>query len=169
HIGPATAFSFNIPTRKASGAMTVDKGRGERIVVRDVVYLGGMRPRCEGMGSVSDIDLSQLYDDSKSLNEGALSIPGYTADGWYVRIFGAFLDLDKPIRKYNKKELQDFLYKEPTKVKFQNLNLTYEGLVPRIQKSFLSKDVDAMQPHIRAFVERAVTFTTCPECGGTRL
>jgi len=170
HIGPATAFSFNIPTRKASGAMTVDKGRGERIVVRDVVYLGGMCPRCEGMGSVSDIDLSQLYDDSKSLNEGALTIPGYTADGWQVRIFAAAgLDPDKPIRKYTKKEREDFLYSKPRKVKFQNINLTYEGLVPRIQKSFLSKDVDAMQPHIRAFVERAVTFTTCPECGGTRL
>ena len=170
YIGPATAFSFNIPTRKASGAMTVDKGRGERIVVRDVVYLGGMCPRCEGMGSVSDIDLSQLYDDRKSLNEGALTIPGYTADGWQVRIFAAAgLDPDKPIRKYTKKEREDFLYSKPRKVKFQNINLTYEGLVPRIQKSFLSKDVDAMQAHIRAFVERAVTFTTCPECGGTRL
>ena len=170
YIGPPTAFSFNVPTRKASGAMTADKGKGERIVVRDVVYLGGMCPRCEGMGSVNDIDLSQLYDDSKSLNEGALTIPGYTADGWQVRIFAAAgLDPDKPIRKYTKKELQDFLYSKPRKVKFQNINLTYEGLVPRIQKSFLSKDVDAMQPHIRAFVERAVTFTTCPDCGGTRL
>ena len=122
------------------------------------------------MGSVTDIDLSQLFDDSKSLNEGALTIPGYTADGWYVRIFAAAgLDPDKPIRKYTKKERQTFLYKEPTKVKVEKMNLTYEGLVPRIQKSFLSKDVDAMQPHIRAFVERAVTFTTCPECGGTRL
>ena len=122
------------------------------------------------MGSVTDIDLSQLYDDSKSLNEGALTIPGYTADGWQVRIFtAAGLDPDKPIRKYSKKEREDFLYSQPRKVKFQNINLTYEGLVPRIQKSFLSKDVDAMQPHIRAFVERAVTFTTCPECGGTRL
>ena len=122
------------------------------------------------MGSVNDIDLSQLYDDSKSLNEGALTIPGYTADGWQVRIFtAAGLDPDKPIRKYSKKERDDFLYSQPRKVKFENINLTYEGLVPRIQKSFLSKDVDAMQPHIRAFVERAVTFTTCPECGGTRL
>src|SRR5215510_2668916 len=156
HIGPATAFSFNVPTRKASGAMTVDKGKGERIVVRDVVYLGGMCPRCEGMGSVSDIDLSQLFDDSKSLNEGALTIPGYTADGWQVRIFAAAgLDPDKPIRKYTKKERQDFLYSESRKVKFQNINLTYEGLVPRIQKSFLSKDLEAMQPHIRAFVDRA--------------
>jgi excinuclease UvrABC ATPase subunit len=170
HIGPSTAYSFNVPTRKASGAMTVDKGKGERIVVRDVVYHGGMCPRCEGMGQISDIDLKQLFDDSKSLNEGALTIPGYTADGWQVRIFAAAgLDLDKPIRKYTKKEREDFLYSGPRKVKFQNINLTYEGLVPRIQKSFLSKDVDAMQPHIRAFVERAVTFTTCPECGGTRL
>ena len=170
HIGPSTAFSFNVPTRKASGAMTVEKGKGERIVVRDLVYHGGMCPRCEGMGSVSDIDLSQLYDESKSLNEGALTIPGYTADGWQVRIFAAAgLDPDKPIGKYTKKERQDFLYSESRKVKFQNINLTYEGLVPRIQKSFLSKDVEAMQPHIRAFVERAVTFTTCPDCGGTRL
>ena len=169
HIGPATAYSFNVPTRKASGSMTVDKGKGERIVVRDAVYHGGMCPRCEGMGSVSDIDLSQLFDDSKSINEGAIKVPGYTSDGWYVRIFGVFLDLDKPIRKYTKKERHDFLYKEPTKVKVEKLNLTYEGLVPRIQKSFLSKDVEAMQPHIRAFVERAVTFSTCPECKGTRL
>jgi len=169
-IGPATAFSFNVPMRKASGAMTVDKGKGQRIVVRDLVYFGGMCPRCEGMGQVSDIDLSQLFDESKSLNDGALTIPGYTADGWQVRIFGAAgLDLDKPIRTFTKKERQDFLYSEPRKVRFQNLNLTYEGLIPRIQKSFLSKDVDAMQPHIRAFVERAVTFATCPECGGTRL
>jgi excinuclease UvrABC ATPase subunit len=170
HIGPPTAYSFNVPTRKASGAMTVDKGKGERIVVRDLVYHGGMCPRCEGMGSVTDIDLSQLYDDTKSLNEGALTIPGYTADGWHVRIFAAAgIDPDKPIRKYTKKELRDFLYKEPTKVKVDKINLTHEGLIPRIQKSFLAKDVDAMQPHIRAFVERAVTFTTCPECGGTRL
>ena len=169
HIGPSTAYSFNVPTRKASGSMTVDKGKGERIVVRDAVYHGGMCPRCEGMGSVSDIDLSQLFDDSKSINEGAIKVPGYTSDGWYVRIFGVFLDLDKPIRKYTKKERHDFLYKEPTKVKVEKLNLTYEGLVPRIQKSFLSKDVEAMQPHIRAFVERAVTFSTCPECKGSRL
>jgi excinuclease UvrABC ATPase subunit len=121
------------------------------------------------MGSVTDIDLSQLYDETRSLKEGALKVPGYTADGWQMRIFGAFLDLDKPIRKYTKKELHDFLYKEPTKVKVEKLNLTYEGLVPKIQKAFLSKDVDALQPHIRAFVERAVTFTTCPECRGTRL
>jgi excinuclease UvrABC ATPase subunit len=170
HVGPPTAFSFNVPTRKASGAMNVDRGAGERIVVRDIVYLGGMCPRCEGMGTVNDIDLSQLYDASKSLNDGALTIPGYTADGWQVRIFAAAgLDPDKPIKKFTKKELDNFLHSESRKVKFQNINLTYEGLIPRIQKSFLSKDVDAMQPHIRAFVERAVTFTTCPECGGTRL
>src|SRR5262245_23571313 len=150
--------------------MTVDKGKGERIVVREAVYLGGMCPRCEGMGSVSDIDLSQLYDDSKSLREGALTIPGYTADGWHVRIFAAAgIDPDKPIRKFTKKEREAFLYQEPTKVKVDKINLTYEGLIPRIQKSFLSKDVDAMQPHIRAFVERAATFSACPECGGTRL
>jgi hypothetical protein len=150
HIGPATAFSFNVPTRKASGAMNVDKGKGERIVVRDVVYLGGMCPRCEGMGSVNDIDLTQLFDDKKSLNDGALTIPGYTSDGWQVRIFAAAgLDPDKPIRKYTKKEREDFLYSKQRKVKLQNINLTYEGLVPRIQKSFLSKDVEAMQPHSR--------------------
>jgi excinuclease UvrABC ATPase subunit len=170
HIGSSNAFSFNVPSVRAVGEITVDKDakRTEKTVFN---VTGGMCPRCEGMGSVTDIDLTQLYDDSKSLNEGALTIPGYTADGWQVRIFGAsgFLDPDKPIRKYTKQERQDFLYKEPTKVKFQNMNLTYEGLVPRIQKSFLAKDVDAMQPHIRAFVERAVTFTACPDCGGTRL
>jgi excinuclease UvrABC ATPase subunit len=170
-IGPPIAYSFNVPTRKASGSMTVDKGKGERIVVRGAVYHGGMCPRCEGMGSVSDIDLTQIYDESKSLAEGALTIPGYNPGGWNVRMFAesGFLDPDKPIGRYTKKELQDFLYKEPVKVKVSGINLTYEGLVPRIQKSFLSKDVDAMQPHVRAFVERAVTFHACPECGGTRL
>jgi excinuclease UvrABC ATPase subunit len=171
HIGPPTAYSFNVPTRTASGAMTVDKGKGERIVVRNVVYQGGMCPRCEGMGSVSDIDLTQIYDESKSLAEGAITVPGYKAGGWSVRYFteSGFLDPDKPISKYTKKELHDFLYKEPVKVKINDLNLTYEGLVPQIQKSFLSKDVDTLQPHIQAFVERAVTFTACPDCGGTRL
>src|SRR6185295_9449647 len=153
HIGPSSAFAFNIPSVRAVGSITVEKGarKAEKVTF---TRTGGMCPRCEGMGSVNDIDLSQLFDDEKSLNEGALTIPGYTADGWHVRIFGAsgFLDPDKPIRKYTKKERHDFLYKEPTKVKVQNMNLTYEGLVPRIQKSFLSKDVDAMQPHIRAFV-----------------
>ena len=172
HIGPPTAYSFNVPTRRASGAMSVEKGdRVERKVVRDVVYQGGMCPRCEGMGSVSDFDLSALYDDRKSLNEGALTIPGYSMDGWYGRIFrgAGFFDPDKPIRKFSKKELHDLLYKEPTKIKVEGINLTYQGLIPQIQKSFLSKDVDAMQPHIRAFVERAVTFSTCPACKGTRL
>lgn len=171
HVGPSTAFSFNIPTRKASGAMTVEKGKGERIVVRDVVYQGGMCARCEGMGSVSDFDLSQLYDDTKSLNEGALRIPGYSMDGWYGRIFRGcgFFDADRPIRDYTGKELHDLLHKEPTKIKVDGINLTYEGLIPRLQKSVLSKDVDALQPHVRAFVERVVTFTACPDCGGTRL
>ena len=170
HIGSSNAFSFNIPSVRAVGAITVEKGAARKAEKVTFTRTGGMCPRCEGMGSVTDIDLSQLYDDSKSLNEGALTIPGYTADGWQVRIFAAAgLDPDKPIRKYSKKELHDFLYSESRKVKFQNINLTYEGLVPRIQKSFLSKDVDAMQPHIRAFVERAVTFTTCPDCIGTRL
>jgi excinuclease UvrABC ATPase subunit len=170
-IGPPTAFSFNVPTRQASGAMTVDKGKGERIVVRNVVYQGGMCPRCEGMGSVSDIDPTQLYDEDKSLNEGAITIPGYKADGWAVRIFteSGFLDPDKPIRKYTKKELHDFLDREPTKVKVAGINMTYDGLIPKVQKSFFSKDRDALQPHIRAFVERAATFTACPDCGGTRL
>ena len=170
YVGPPTAFSFNVPMRKASGAMKVDKGKGQRIVVRDVVYYGGMCPRCEGMGQVNDIDLTQLFDDSKSLSEGAITVPGYTAEGWAVKIFAAAgLDADKPIRKYNKKERDTFLYGEPMKVKVNGINLTYEGLVPKIQKSMLAKDVEAMQPHIRAFVERAVTFTTCPDCEGTRL
>jgi excinuclease ABC A subunit len=171
YIGPPTAYSFNVPTRKASGAMTVDKGKGERIVVRNAIYHGGMCPRCEGMGLVSDIDLSALYDDSLSLNEGAITIPGYSMDGWYGRIFRGcgFFDPDKPIRKYTKKELHDLLHKEPIKIKVDGINLTYAGLIPSIQKSFLSKDVDALQPHIRTFVERAVTFQPCPECEGTRL
>ena len=170
HIGSPNAFSFNVPSVRASGAITIE--RGTRKTVRQTfTRLGGMCPRCEGMGSVTDFDLSQLYDDSKSLNEGALTIPGYSMDGWYGRIFSGcgFFDPDKPIRKFTEKELNDLLHKEPTKIKVDNINLTYEGLIPRIQKSFLSKDVDALQPHVRAFVERAVTFTTCPECGGTRL
>jgi excinuclease ABC A subunit len=170
HIGPSTAYSFNVPTRRASGAMVADKGKGERTVVRNVVYHGGMCPRCEGMGQINDIDLKQLYDDSKSLTEGALTIPGYTAEGWYMRTFAAIgIDINKPIRKYTKKELHLLLYQEPTKVKVEKLNLSYEGLIPRIRKSFLSKDVDAMNTSIRAFVERAVTFTACPDCKGTRL
>lgn len=171
YIGPPTAFSFNVPTRRASGAMTVEKGKGERIVVRDVVYHGGMCPRCEGMGSVSEIDLSQIYDETKSLAGGAITVPGYNPDGWSVRMFteSGFFDPHKPIREYSEKELHDLLYREPTKVRINNINITYEGLIPRIQKSFLSKDVETLQPHIRAFVERAVTFTRCPDCEGTRL
>ncbi len=172
HIGPPTAFSFNVPTRKASGVMSTEKagGRVEKSVVRDVVYMGGMCPRCEGMGSVSDFDLTALYDENKSLAEGALTIPGYSMDGWYGRIFrGAGFDMDKPIAEFTKKEMRDLLYKEPTKIKVEGINLTYEGVILRIQKSMLSKDVDAMQPHIRAFVERAITFQRCPECDGTRL
>ena len=171
HIGSPNAFSFNVPSVRASGAITVERGQGKTGRRRTFTRTGGMCPRCEGRGSVTDIDLSQLYDDSKSLNEGALTIPGYSMDGWYGRIFSGcgFFDPDKPIRKFTKKELHDLLYKEPTKIKVDGINLTYEGLIPKIQKSFLSKDVDALQPHIRAFVERAVTFTTCPECGGTRL
>ena len=169
HIGPPTAFSFNIPTRKASGVMT--SATGEKTIVREAIYHGGMCPNCEGRGSVSDIDLSQLYDENLSLSEGAIKVPGYTANGWSVRLYAesGFLDPHKPIRKYTKKELQDFLYKEPTKIKVNNINLTYEGLVPRITKSFLSKDIDSLQPHIRAFVERVATFKDCPECEGTRL
>src|SRR6188768_1430923 len=172
HVGPPTAFSFNVPTRKASGVMSTEKsGRVEKNVVRNVVYLGGMCPRCEGMGSVSDFDLTALYDESKSLNEGALTIPGYSMDGWYGRIFRGcgYFDPDKPIRDFTGKELDDLLHREPTRIKVDGINLTYSGLIPQIQKSFLSKDVDAMQPHIRAFVERAVTFAVCPECQGTRL
>ncbi|KRE78490.1 ATP-binding cassette domain-containing protein [Arthrobacter sp. Soil763] len=172
HVGPPTAFSFNVPTRKASGVMSTQKsGRVEKQVVNEAVYLGGMCPRCEGMGSVSDFDLTALYDDSKSLADGALTIPGYSMDGWYGRIFSGsgFFDMDKPISKYTKKQLHDLLYKEPTKIKVEGINLTYEGLIPKIQKSMLSKDPDSMQPHIRAFVDRAITFATCPECGGTRL
>jgi excinuclease UvrABC ATPase subunit len=171
HIGPPTAFSFNVPTRIASGVMTADKGQGEKTIVRKAVYQGGMCPRCEGIGSVNDFDLTALYDDTKSLSEGALTIPGYSMDGWYGRIFSGsgYFDMDKPIGKYTKKELHDLLYREPTKIKVEGINLTYEGVIPKIQKSMLSKDVDAMQPHVRAFVERAITFTTCPDCDGTRL
>jgi excinuclease UvrABC ATPase subunit len=171
HIGSSQAYSFNVASISGSGRVTIEKGQGQTSEVRTFSVAGGMCPRCEGMGTVNDIDLAQLYDDSKSLSEGALTIPGYTADGWMVRLFteSGFLDPKKPIAKYSKKELHDFLHKEPVKVKITGINLTYEGLIPKLQKSFLSKDVDALQPHIRAFVERAVTFKTCPECGGTRL
>jgi len=194
HIGGPQAFSFNIPSVHASGTITIERGRkgvpppdeGERrhyggsvtvergagkTEVRSFTLAGGMCPRCEGMGTANEIDLAQLYDETRSLAEGAIKVPGYTADGWSTRMFSesGFFDPNKPIRDYSPKELDDFLYKEPTKVRINGINLTYEGLVPKIQKSMLSKDVDALQPHHRAFVERAVTFRVCPDCGGTRL
>ena len=170
HIGSPQAFSFNVASLSGAGAVTLERG-GETVKERRSFSItGGMCPRCEGMGSVTDFDVSALYDETKSLREGALKVPGYSMDGWYGRIFaGAGLDMDKPIAQYSKKDLRKLLHGEPTKIKVEGVNLTYEGLIPKIQKSMLSKDVDAMQPHIRAFVERAVTFTTCPECDGTRL
>jgi len=170
HIGSANAFSFNVASASGVGQIVVQKGTA-KAEKRSFTITGGMCPRCEGMGSVTDIDLSQLYDDKKSLAEGALTIPGYTAGGWNYRLYAAsgFVDPNKPIRDYTEKDRKDFLYREPIRMKIENINMTYEGLVPRIQASILSKDVEAMQPHIRAFVERAVTFTACPECGGTRL
>ena len=171
HIGSPQAFSFNVASISGAGAVTIERGGTTTKERRSFSITGGMCPRCEGRGAVNDIDLTALYDDSKSLNEGALTIPGYSMDGWYGRIFRGcgFFDPDKPISKYAKKELHALLHMEPTKIKVEGINLTYAGLIPQIQKSFLSKDVDAMQPHIRAFVERAVTFATCPDCGGTRL
>jgi excinuclease UvrABC ATPase subunit len=171
YVGPPPAFSFNTATVSGAGSITIEKGGTKTREKRSFTRAGGMCPRCEGMGSVTDFDLSQLYDDSKSLNEGALTIPGYSMDGWYGRIFSGcgFFDPDKPIRTFGETELRDLLYKEPTKIKVDNINLTYEGLIPKIQKSMLSKDVETLQPHIRAFVERAVTFTECPDCGGSRL
>ncbi|MFI6051168.1 ATP-binding cassette domain-containing protein [Streptomyces violascens] len=172
HIGPPSAYSFNTASVKASGAITVERGDRTKAQKATFSRTGGMCVRCEGRGAVSDIDLTQLYDDSKSLSEGAFTIPGWKSDSqWTVQVYAqsGFVDPDKPIREYTKKELRDFLYGEPVKVKVNGVNLTYEGLIPKIQKSFLAKDKEAMQPHIRAFVERAVTFTTCPECDGTRL
>ncbi|GMA21709.1 excinuclease ABC subunit UvrA [Arsenicicoccus piscis] len=171
HVGSPNAYSFNVPTVSGGGAFTVQ--RGDKTIAQKATYhqLGGMCPRCEGRGSVSDFDLTALYDEDLSLNEGALTIPGYSMDGWYGRIYpgSGFFDPDKPIKKFTKRQLHDLLYKEPTKIKVEGINLTYEGLIPKISKSMLSKDVEALQPHIRAFVERAITFTTCPECDGTRL
>ena len=171
HIGSAKAFSFNVASVSGAGAITVEKGGKKVREKRSFQITGGMCPRCEGLGRVSDFDLSALYDDTKSISEGALTIPGYSMDGWYGRIFGGcgFFDPDKPIRKFTKKELDALLHMEPTKIKIDGINVTYEGLIPRIQKSFLSKDRESMQPHIRAFVDRAITFTDCPDCGGTRL
>jgi excinuclease ABC A subunit len=171
HVGPPSAFAFNVASVRASGAITVERGTKTRTRKATFSRTGGMCPRCEGMGWVDDFDLSALYDDSKSLDGGALTIPGYSMDGWFGRIFrgSGFFDPGKPIRRYTKRELHDLLYREPTKIKVEGINLTYEGLIPKLQKSMLSKDVDSLQPHVRAFVERAVTFSTCPECGGTRL
>jgi excinuclease UvrABC ATPase subunit len=171
HIGSPQAFSFNVASISGAGAVTLERGGKTVKERRSFNITGGMCPRCEGRGSVTDLDLTQLYDDSKSLSEGALTIPGYSMDGWFGRIFSGcgFFDPDKPIRRFTKKELHDLLHKEPTKIKVDGINLTYEGLIPKIQKSMLSKDVDSLQPHVRAFVERAVTFTACPQCGGTRL
>ncbi len=171
HIGSPQAFSFNVASISGAGAVTLEKGGRTTKERRSFSVLGGMCPRCEGRGSVNDIDLTELYDDSLSLNEGPFTIPGYSMDGWYGRIFkgSGYFDPDKPIRSYTKRELNDLLYKEPTRIKVDGINLTYEGLIPKIQKSMLSKDVDSLQPHVRAFVERAVTFSTCPDCDGTRL
>jgi excinuclease UvrABC ATPase subunit len=170
-IGSPQAFSFNVASISGQGAVTFERSGQPTKEVRSFSVTGGMCPRCEGMGTVNDIDLTALYDAEKSLNEGALTIPGYTMDGWYGRIYRGcgWFDPDKPIKKYTKRELADLLHKEATKIKVEGVNLTYLGLIPQIKKSYLSKDVDSLQPHIRAFVERAVTFTTCPECAGTRL
>ncbi|MFE7236400.1 ATP-binding cassette domain-containing protein [Streptomyces sp. NPDC002405] len=171
HIGSPKAFSFNVPSISGAGAVTVERAGKTVKERRSFSITGGMCPRCEGRGTVSDVDLTQLYDDSKSLTEGALTIPGYKPGGWNYRLYSesGFFDADKPIRKYTKQELHDFLHREPTRMKIAGINMTYEGLIPRIQKSMLSKDREAMQPHIREFVDRAITFTDCPECGGTRL
>ena len=195
HIGSAQAFSFNVPSIRASGEITLEKGAGRtgagavgdgsttphpgvevaveqgvgKTEKRVFTALGGMCPRCDGMGSVTDIDLAQLFDETTSLADGAITVPGYTADGWYVRIFGAVVPTDVPIAEFTAKQRQDFLYGEPRKVKLENINMTYEGLIPKVERSMLSKDLDAMQPHIRAFVERAVTYSACPACDGTRL
>lgn len=171
-IGPPNAYSFNVPSVRASGAITVDRGEGRtRTEKATFNRLGGMCSRCEGRGSVSDVDLTALYDDTLSLNEGALTIPGYSMDGWQGRILRGcgYFDPDKPIKKFTRREMQDLLHREPTKIKVDGINLTYAGLIPQIHKSFLAKDLEAMQPHVRAFVERAVVFTACPECEGTRL
>jgi len=171
HVGSPQAFSFNIPSVSGAGAVTFEKGGKQVKERRSFEITGGMCPRCEGLGEASDVDLDELFDSSKSLADGALKIPGYSVDGWMVRGFteSGFVDPNKPIADYTEQERQDFLYKEPTKVKIQNINMTYEGLIPKITKSFLQKDRDGLQPHVRAFVDRAVKFTACPDCDGTRL
>jgi excinuclease UvrABC ATPase subunit len=170
HIGTASAFSFNVPSVRASGAITIERGPA-RTVRQTFTRVGGMCPRCEGRGTVSDVDLTQLFDDSKSLAEGAITVPGYKAGGWNYRLYSAsgYVDPDKPIRDYTETELHHFLHREPIRMKIAGINMTYEGLIPRVEKSMLAKDKEVRQPHVRAFVERAVTFTGCPECGGTRL
>jgi ABC-type dipeptide/oligopeptide/nickel transport system ATPase subunit len=171
HIGSAQAFSFNVASISGAGAVAFERGGKTVKERRSFSITGGMCPRCEGLGTVSDIDLAQLFDDSKSLNEGAITVPGYTGGGWNSRLYSAsgFFDPDKPIRKFTKQEMHDFLHHEPVRMKIAGINMTYEGLIPRIQKSMLAKDKEAMQQHVRAFADRAVTFTACPECGGTRL
>jgi excinuclease UvrABC ATPase subunit len=171
HIGSPQAFSFNVASISGAGAVTLERGGKTVKERRSFSITGGMCPRCEGRGTVSDLDLTQLYDDTRSLNEGAITVPGYTRGGWNSRLYieSGFVDPDKPIRKYTKKELHDFLHHEPVRMKIAGINMTYEGLIVRVQRSMLSKDKEAMQPHVRAFVDRAVTFTTCPDCGGTRL
>jgi excinuclease UvrABC ATPase subunit len=171
HIGPPGAYAFNVPSVRASGAITVERGAAAKAVKTTFTRTGGMCPRCEGRGTVSDLDLTQLYDDAKSLAEGAITVPGYKAGGWNYRLYSesGFYDPAKPIREYTEQELHDFLHREPTRMKIAGINMTYEGLLPRIQKSMLAKDREGMQPHIREFVDRAVTFTSCPDCGGTRL
>lgn len=169
HVGPAKAFSFNIASVSGAGAVTIEKAGRKVKERREFQVIGGMCPRCEGRGRVSDFDLTAIYDEDLSLSEGALKVPGFSMDGWYGRVFGALLPMDKKIRDFSKRELDDLLYKEPVKVKADGINITYEGLIPRIQKSMLSKDREAMQTHIRAFVDRAITFDTCPDCEGTRL
>ncbi len=171
HLGSPKAFSFNVASMTGAGAVTIERGGGSVRERRSFTVTGGMCPRCEGLGSVTDIDLTAVYDEDLSLNEGALKIPGYSVDGWYGRIYrgSGFFDPDAPIRTFTKRQLHDLLHKAPTKITVDGINLTYEGLVPRMQKSFLSKDRESLQSHIRAFVDRAVTFAECPECGGTRL
>jgi excinuclease UvrABC ATPase subunit len=170
-IGSPQAFSFNVASISGAGAVAFERGGKTVKERRSFSITGGMCPRCEGLGTVSDIDLARLFDESKSLNEGAITVPGYTGGGWNSRLYSesGFYDADKPIRKFTEKELHDFLHHEPVRMKIAGINMTYEGLIPRIQRSMLSKDKEAMQPHVRAFVDRAVTFTACPECGGTRL
>ncbi|GAA3276692.1 excinuclease ABC subunit UvrA [Dactylosporangium vinaceum] len=168
HIGGPNAFSFNVPSVKASGAVTVERGNAKKELVT-FSRTGGMCPRCDGRGSVTDLDLTQLYDADKTLDEGAILVPGYSMDGWYGRIFKSVFDPGKPIRRFTKKELQEFLYAEPRRIQAEGVNLTYEGLVTKLRHTVLAKDVESLQPHVRAFVERAVTFQTCPDCAGTRL